>query len=94
MEADDLLCSRNARSRTPLVGRAQSETSRAPCLRESWRERNAHAYLQREVKVEAQVEQRSIQPGVFVTLNLDLSLDLPMGYPQSESASAPSLLKA
>jgi hypothetical protein len=23
MEADDLLCSRNARSRTPLVGRAQ-----------------------------------------------------------------------
>jgi hypothetical protein len=26
MEADDLLCSRNARSRTPLVGHAQWET--------------------------------------------------------------------
>jgi hypothetical protein len=55
---------------------------------------SAHAYLQKEVKVKAQVEQRSIQPSVFVTLNLDLSLDLPMGCPQSESASAPSLLKA
>ena len=27
MEADDLLCSRNARSQTPLVGRAQWETN-------------------------------------------------------------------
>ncbi len=26
MEADDLLCSRNARSQAPLVGRAQWET--------------------------------------------------------------------
>ena len=29
MEADDLLCSRNARSRTPLVGRAQSRIDQA-----------------------------------------------------------------
>ncbi len=27
MEPDDLLCSRNARSRTPLVGRAQWKTN-------------------------------------------------------------------
>jgi len=30
----------------------------------------------------AQVEQRSIRLGVFSTLNLDLSLDLPMGRAQ------------
>ena len=36
----------------------------------------------KEVKVEAQVEQRSIRLGVFSTLNLDLSLDLPMGRAQ------------
>ena len=42
--------------------------------------RNARSYLQKEVKVEAQVEQRSIRPGVFSTL--DLSLDLPMGRTQ------------
>ena len=41
--------------------------------------RNAYAYLQRKVKFEAQVEQRSIRPGVFSTLNLDLSLDLLIG---------------
>ena len=29
MEPDDLLCSRNARSRTPLVGRAQSRIDQA-----------------------------------------------------------------
>jgi len=29
MEPDDLLCSRNARSRTPLVGRAQSRINQA-----------------------------------------------------------------
>jgi hypothetical protein len=32
MEPDDLLCSRNARSRTPLVGRAQSRVSLATPL--------------------------------------------------------------
>jgi hypothetical protein len=32
MEADDLLCSRNARSRTPLVGRAQWKINQAPSL--------------------------------------------------------------
>ena len=36
----------------------------------------------KKVKVEAQVEQRSIRLGVFSTLNLDLSLDLPMGRAQ------------
>jgi hypothetical protein len=30
MEPDDLLCSRNARSRTPLVGRAQWEINQPP----------------------------------------------------------------
>jgi len=33
MEPDDLLCSRNARSRTPLVGRAQWEINQPPSLR-------------------------------------------------------------
>ena len=33
MEPDDLLCSRNARSRTPLVGRAQWEINQAPSLK-------------------------------------------------------------
>lgn len=34
MEADDLLCSRNARSRTPLVGRAQWMINQPPSMRE------------------------------------------------------------
>jgi hypothetical protein len=34
MEPDDLLCSRNARSRTPLVGRAQWKINQAPSLRD------------------------------------------------------------
>ena len=33
MEADDLLCSRNARSRTPLVGRAQWKINQPPSLK-------------------------------------------------------------
>ena len=32
MEADDLLCSRNARSKTPLVGRAQWKINQPPSL--------------------------------------------------------------
>jgi hypothetical protein len=36
MEPDDLLCSRNARSRTPLVGRAQWKINQAPSLRRQW----------------------------------------------------------
>ena len=35
MEADDLLCSRNARSRTPLVGRAQWKINQPPSLRDN-----------------------------------------------------------
>jgi hypothetical protein len=35
MEPDDLLCSRNARSRTPLVGRAQWEINQASSLRDN-----------------------------------------------------------
>ena len=34
METDDLLCSRNARSGTPLVGRAQWKINQPPSLRE------------------------------------------------------------
>jgi hypothetical protein len=33
MEADDLLCSSNARSRTPLVGRAQWKINQPPSLK-------------------------------------------------------------
>ncbi len=33
MEPDDLLCSRNARSRTPLVGRAQWKINQPPSLK-------------------------------------------------------------
>ena len=33
MEPDDLLCSRNARSQTPLVGRAQGEINQPPSLK-------------------------------------------------------------
>ena len=35
MEPDDLLCSRNARLRTPLVGRAQWKINQPPSLREN-----------------------------------------------------------
>ena len=41
MEADDLLCSRNARSRTPLVGRAQWKINQPPSperYERAWRE--------------------------------------------------------
>ena len=37
MEPDDLLCSRNARSRTPLVGRAQLEINQPPSLKDNER---------------------------------------------------------
>jgi hypothetical protein len=41
MEPDDLLCSRNARSRTPLVGRAQWKINQPPSLEreneQAWR---------------------------------------------------------
>jgi hypothetical protein len=40
---------------------------------------------QKKVKVEAQVEQRSIRPDVFSTLNLDRSLGLPMRHAQWET---------
>ena len=53
--------------------------------------RNARPYPQKEVKVEAQVEQRSIRSGVFSILNLDLSLDLSMGRAQLRINQAPSL---
>jgi hypothetical protein len=53
--------------------------------------RNARPYPQKEVKVEAQVEQRSIRSVVFSTLNLDLSLDLSMGCAQWKLNQPPSL---
>ncbi len=37
MEPDDLLCSRNARSRTPLVGRAQWKINQPPSLKREGR---------------------------------------------------------
>ncbi len=37
MEADDLLCSHNARSQTPLVGRAQWKINQPPSLRDNER---------------------------------------------------------
>ena len=37
MEPDDLLCSRNARSGTPLVGRAQWKITQPPSLGENER---------------------------------------------------------
>ena len=43
MEPDDLLCSCNARSRTPLVGRAQWKINQPPSLRgneRAWRDHN------------------------------------------------------
>jgi hypothetical protein len=45
MKADDLLCSRNARPRTTLVGRAQWKIYQPPSLREkeqAWREQVYH----------------------------------------------------
>jgi hypothetical protein len=53
--------------------------------------RNARPYPQKEVKVEVQVEQRSIRSGVFSTLHLDLSLDLSMGRAQWKINQPPSL---
>ena len=41
MGPDDLLCSRNARSKTPLVGRAQWKINQPPSLRRNelaWRD--------------------------------------------------------
>jgi hypothetical protein len=41
MESDDLLCSRNARSRTPLVERAQWKINQPPSLGDNeraWRD--------------------------------------------------------
>ena len=44
MEPDDLLCSRNARSKTPLVGRAQWKINQAPSLGENERAWRDHLY--------------------------------------------------
>ncbi len=44
MEPDDLLCSRNALSRTPLVGRTQWKINQPPSLRENKRAWKDHLY--------------------------------------------------
>ena len=44
MEADNLLCSRNARSRTPLVGRAQWKIHQPPSLGDNERAWMEHLY--------------------------------------------------
>jgi hypothetical protein len=64
-----------------------------PALRESRFQREGARIPTKGVKVQAQVEQRSIQPGAYSTLNLDLCLDLPLGCPQFELATGPRLLK-
>ena len=60
-----------------------------PALRESRFQMQGALLPTKGVKVQAQVEQGSIQPGVYSTLNLDFCLDLPLGCPQSELAPAP-----
>src|SRR5438132_14184232 len=47
MEPDDLLCSRNARSRTPLVGRAQWKINQPPSLRDNERAWREHLFVRR-----------------------------------------------
>ena len=47
MEADDLLCSRNARSRTPLVGRAQWKINQLPSLERGEANLEEHTYCSR-----------------------------------------------
>jgi len=49
MEPDDLLCSRNARPKTPLVGRAQWEINQAPSLRDTERAWRKHLYRSKRV---------------------------------------------
>ena len=44
MESDDLLCSRNARSKTPLVGRAQWKINQTPFLKDNEQARWEHLY--------------------------------------------------
>jgi hypothetical protein len=57
MEPDDLLCSRNARSRTPLVGRAQWKINQAPSL-----ERNEQAWKEHVYRSMCAVEGCSFLP--------------------------------
>jgi hypothetical protein len=44
MEADDLLCSRNARPQKALVGRAQWKINQPPSLRDNERAWREHVY--------------------------------------------------
>jgi len=44
MEADDLLCSRNARPQKALVGRAQGKINQPPSLRENEWEKCGHLW--------------------------------------------------
>jgi len=52
MEPDDLLCSRNARSRTPLVGRAQWKINQPPSLKDNERAWKDHLYPRSTAAVE------------------------------------------
>jgi hypothetical protein len=45
MEADDFLCSRNARPKKALVGRAQWKINQPPSLRDNERAAREHWYL-------------------------------------------------
>jgi hypothetical protein len=53
MEPDDLLCSRNARSQTPLVGRAQWKINQPPSL-ERERASLEGAYISSDARSEGQ----------------------------------------
>ena len=46
MKPDDLLCSRNARSKTPLVGRAQWKIDQPPSLRDDEQAGRGHWCLE------------------------------------------------
>ena len=52
MEPVDLPCSRNARSRTPLVGRAQWKINQPPSLKDNERAWKDHLYPRSTAAVE------------------------------------------
>ena len=58
MEPDDLLCSRNARSRTPLVGRAQWKINQSPYLRDNERAWREHLFVRR---AQSRIDQATLE---------------------------------
>src|SRR5204863_3261987 len=58
MEPDDLLCSRNARLRTPLVGRAQWKINQPPSLRDNERGWREHLFVRR---AQSRIDQTTLE---------------------------------